>query len=153
MKPKKDYLVGVRPMDRTIERLVRMTGDVKNSDLLNQLLTTVAKIGREKFTRGDLKILNTTLKELRYTFHVFEPYRQVRKVSIFGSARTKENTAIYRSAIEFAGQMTKKGWMVITGGSTGIMRAGHEGAGSAHSFCKRDGLIFIEGNTSRNKSG
>ncbi len=134
MKPKKDYVVGVRPMDRTIERLVRMTGDVKNPDLLNQLLTTVAKIGREKFTRGDLKILNTTLKELRYAFHVFEPYRQVRKVAIFGSARTKENTAIYRSAIKFASRMTKNGWMVITGGSTGIMRAGHEGAGSAHSF-------------------
>ncbi len=134
MNVKKDYQVGIRPVDRTIERLVRMTGDIKNPDLLNQLLTTVAKIGREKFTRGDLKVLNTTLKELRYAFHIFEPYRQIRKVAVFGSARTKENTAIYKSAREFGKLMAKSNWMVITGGSTGIMRAGHEGAGSASSF-------------------
>ena len=132
--PKKEYQVGIRPIDRTIERLVRMTGEIRNEDLLNQLLTTVAKIGREKFTRGDLKVLNTTLKELRYAFHIFQPYRQIRKVAIFGSARTGTSAPAYKSARRFSELMVKSGWMVITGGSTGIMRAGHEGATSARSF-------------------
>lgn len=134
IKSKKQYTVGVRPIDRTIERLVRMTGDLRSPDIINQLLTTVAKIGREHFTRGDLKILNTTLKELRYAFHIFEPYRHIRKVAVFGSARTKPTEPIYKSAIQFGKCMADEGWMVITGGSTGIMRAGHEGSGSALSF-------------------
>ena len=134
IKRRRDYNIGIKPIDRTIERLVRMTGELDNQDLIAQLLTTLVKIGREDFSRGDLKVINTTLKELRYAFRVFEPYRHVRKAAVFGSARTKENTAIYKSAQEFCKYMAQAGWMVITGGSTGIMRAGHEGAGRAHSF-------------------
>ena len=133
-KPRKPYAVGVRGIDRTIRRLVAMIGDIRNQELLLQIATTVAKIGREDFSRGDLKLINTTLKELRWTFRVFKPYRNVRKVTIFGSARTPETLPIYKSAVKFGRLMADADWMVITGASTGIMRAGHEGAGREKSF-------------------
>ena len=47
--------------------------------------------GSRAADRGDLKLVNSTLKELRYSFLVFEPYRELRKVVIFGSARTKHD--------------------------------------------------------------
>lgn len=129
-----NYSVGDKAIDRTIERLVRMSGETVNANLVRELFTSVAKIGKSKFTRGELKVINTTLKELRYAFRVFEPYSHIRKVAVFGSARTKENTSIYKSAIRFGKLMADQGWMVITGGSSGIMAAGHEGAGMANSF-------------------
>lgn len=136
LKPqrRKLYSVGVKPIDRTIKRLIAMTGDVRNQDMLLQIATTVAKIGREEFSRGDLKLLNTTLKELRWSFKVFKPYRHIRKVTVFGSARTPESAGTYQSAKEFGRLMSEVGWMTITGASTGIMKAGHEGAGRENSF-------------------
>ncbi len=131
---RREYRVGVREIDRTIRRLVAMTGDVRNADILLQIATTVAKIGQEEFSRGDLKLMNTTFKELRWAFHVFKPYRHIRKVTIFGSARTPPSAPTYRSAKQFSKLIADEGWMVITGASTGIMRAGHEGAGRDKSF-------------------
>lgn len=131
---RKQYRVGIKPIDRTIQRLVAMTGDVRNQDMLLQIATTVAKIGREEFSRGDLKLLNTTLKELRWALRVFKPYRHIRKVTVFGSARTPETAGTYQSAKRFGQLMSEADWMTITGASTGIMKAGHEGAGREKSF-------------------
>lgn len=97
-------------------------------------MTTVLRLRDEKVGRGDLKIINTALKELRYSSKVFSPYRGVRKVAIFGSARTPKHHAAYQQARAFAREMTRHGWMVITGGANGIMGAGNEGAGPAKSF-------------------
>jgi len=58
----------------------------------------------------------------------------VRKVSIFGSARTPEASADYGAAAEFGRKMAEAGWMVITGAGGGIMAAGHGGAGADPSF-------------------
>ena len=98
------------------------------------MVTTVLRLRDEKVERGDLKIINTALKELRYSFKVFSPYRPLRKVAMFGSARTPKTALLYRQAKEFARQITRRGWMVITGGATGIMNAGNEGAGRDKSF-------------------
>ena len=49
-------------------------------------------------------------------------------VSIFGSARTKNNNHYYNLAEEIAIMLTKKGYGVITGGGNGIMEAGNKGA-------------------------
>ena len=49
-------------------------------------------------------------------------------VSIFGSARTKNNNLYYNLAEEIAIMLTKKGYGVITGGGNGIMEAGNKGA-------------------------
>ncbi|GAA4432548.1 TIGR00730 family Rossman fold protein [Bremerella cremea] len=105
----------------------RRTIEINN--LLEQIRQTADKLQRDAATRGDLKLLARSLKELRYAFKVFTPYRDKRKVTIFGSARTAPDHPTYLAAQEFAAQMARDSWLVITGAGSGIMEAGHRGAG------------------------
>jgi uncharacterized protein (TIGR00730 family) len=98
------------------------------------MLRTILKLGQEDASRGDLKILNRTLKELRYAFKIFAPYTAVRKVSIFGSTRVAESDPYYLVAKDLGRRLTEEGFMVITGAGPGVMQAGHEGAGREKSF-------------------
>ena len=132
--PKKPYSLQNEQSNTAIQKLIADAGGGEDSDLLNQMITTVLKLQDEKVDRGDLKVLNTTIKELRWAFRIFRPYRSTRKVSVFGSARTKKTNPAYQAAIQFGKLIAKSGWMVITGGSSGIMQAGNEGAGSENSF-------------------
>jgi uncharacterized protein (TIGR00730 family) len=52
-------------------------------------------------------------------------------VSIFGSARTKEEEEHYQTAFNIAERLVKHGYGVITGGGPGIMEAGNRGARAA----------------------
>ena len=106
----------------------------ENEDLLSQMMVTICRLEADGVDRGDLKILNTALKELRYAFKVFTPYGEIRKVSIFGSARTSEDHPQYLEAKSFAEMIRSEGWMVITGAGDGIMRAGNDGATREASF-------------------
>jgi hypothetical protein len=49
-------------------------------------------------------------------------------VSIFGSARTKQDNPYFRMAEEIACQLTAKGFGIISGGGPGIMEAANKGA-------------------------
>ena len=84
--------------------------------------------------RGDVRVINTAVRELRYAFRLFAPYAGKRKVTIFGSARTAPESTEYRQAVEFGRKIADAGFMVITGAGPGIMQAGHEGAGVERSF-------------------
>jgi hypothetical protein len=81
-----------------------------------------------------VRVIQTALRELRFAFRLFAPYRDRRKVAIFGSARTKPDKQEYQQAVEFARKISRAGYMVITGAGPGIMQAGHEGAGPENSF-------------------
>ena len=116
------------------QQLARELEDVPDGDLIGDMILTTLKLLRDKNNRGDLKLAAKSFKELRYALKVFTPYRDVRKVSIFGSARTPEDHADYKQASAFAKQMAAMGWMVITGAGGGIMAAGHGGAGPDPSF-------------------
>jgi uncharacterized protein (TIGR00730 family) len=105
-----------------------------DADLAREIVTTALLMGREQVSRLDRKIVNSSLKEMRRAFRVFAPYKGVRKVSIFGSARTVQGDPEYEAAKEFSRQIAERGWMVITGAGPGIMEAGQEGAGVARSF-------------------
>ncbi len=118
---------------RLLEWLKRGQGSV-NEDLLAEMLQSLLKLGANESNRGDLKILNRALKELRYAFKLFAPYRAVRKVSIFGSTRVAEGDHYYRMAMGLGRRLAEEGFMVITGAGTGIMQAGNEGAGKEQSF-------------------
>lgn len=107
---------------------------VPDGDLVAEILFNALKLLRDQTNRGDIKLINKSLKELRYAMKIFAPYRDVRKVSIFGSARTHEDHADYVAAAEFGRKMAEAGWMVITGAGGGIMAAGHGGAGAQPSF-------------------
>ena len=82
----------------------------------------------------DLKLLSRAIRELRRAFAVFEPYRRQRKVTIFGSARTPRDAPQYAQAEALGRKMVEQGWFVVTGAATGIMEAGHRGAGRDHSM-------------------
>ncbi len=105
-----------------------------HEDLISEMMVTLCRLARDECGRGEIKILNTTLKELRYGFKVFAPYSDVPKVSIFGSARTPPEHPQYIQAVKFAELIRLAGWMVITGAGDGIMRAGHDGATRESSF-------------------
>jgi len=123
-----------RAREEAIKRFIAEFAGGPNADLLEEMLLTVCRLSADRVDRGNLKILNTALKELRYAFKVFAPYRDVRKVSMFGSARTPEDHPQYQEARRFAEVIEKEGWMVITGAGDGIMRAGHHGATRGSSF-------------------
>lgn len=102
---------------------------LESQDLIDMMRRTVDRLHLDGTTRGDLKILSRTLRELRYAFKVFQPFRRRRKVTIFGSARTQPDHPAYIQAVDLSRRMAEHGWMVITGAGGGIMEAGHKGAG------------------------
>ena len=117
-----------------IREFLAKYGSEANNDLLADMITTVCRLAKDDCGRGELKLLNRALKELRYGFKVFAAYTDIPKVTIFGSARTTEDDPQYLEAMKFAELIEKAGWMVITGAGDGIMRAGHHGAKREASF-------------------
>ncbi len=101
----------------------------RTEDLIATIKEYADKLENDGSARGDLKILSRALRELRYAFKVFTPYRNRRKVTVFGSARTQPEAPSYQQAVDFGGAMAAQEWMVITGAASGIMEAGHRGAG------------------------
>jgi len=128
------YTTGDPKIDARIAELLQPFGDDLKQRLLTELMTSVYRLGKDRASTIDLKILNTALKELRYAFAVFRPYRHIRKVATFGSARVSAQHPAYAMAQEFGRLMAEAGWMMITGAASGIMKAGHEGAGRLASF-------------------
>ncbi|MDD5774672.1 MAG: TIGR00730 family Rossman fold protein [Candidatus Omnitrophica bacterium] len=141
-KISKDYQVGDKAADRLIDELVSMCSAEQAGDLLREILTSAVKLGMESRDTGDLKLVNNALKEMRYAFKIFSPYRDTKKVIIFGSARAKKTSAEYLMAEELAGKVTAKGYMVITGGGPGVMEAGNKGALPGKDFALNIRLPF-----------
>ena len=142
MKNKKSYKTGREDLDKIIADLAKRSLSVNNADLIEEMLTTVVKLGLENDERGDLKLINMALKELRYASKIFIPYRDQRKVVIFGSARTRKDSDEYKMTVKLSELIVKNGFKVITGGGPGIMEAGNKGAGRKESFSLNIKLPF-----------
>ena len=121
-------------IDQKIRELVQESGCTESCALIEQLIGSVLKLSRDKIGVADLKLFNRSLNELRYAARVFAPYRHIRKVVVFGSARTDPSEQEFISAEEFSRKMREHGYMIITGGGDGIMGAAQRGAGREHSF-------------------
>ena len=121
-------------LKRRIQDLIAYKGGGKNTDLVEDIIVNALKVLNDVEDRGDVKVIQTALRELRYAFKMFAPYVHARKVTIFGSARTLPSRVEYQQCVEFAKKMAAAGYMVITGAGPGIMQAGHEGAGIEKSF-------------------
>lgn len=134
MVGRRPYNTGQTQVDRKIAELLESFGDSFDRELLAEMVTSIYRFGRDGASTIDLKIVNSAVKELRYAFKVFQPYRHVRKVAVFGSARTPRGELSYEMARAFGRIMAQSKWMVITGAASGIMKAGHEGAGREASF-------------------
>lgn len=131
---KKGYKTGLEEHDALIERLAELCALPEDKDLIKEILTTGVKLGLEKANHPDLKLINSALKELRYSFKIFSSYRDIRKVAVFGSTKSKKGSPEYKLAEEFSRRIVKERYMVITGAGSGIMEAANKGAGKEKSF-------------------
>ncbi len=128
-------------LDEMIDNLMDKVG-VHHPDMIREMIVTALKAGQESDYLADLKLMRTTMKEMRYTNKVFGPHRDRKKVTIFGSARTEPDEPIYQKCVEFSRMLAERGYMAITGGGGGIMQAGNEGAGAENSFAVNIRLPF-----------
>jgi len=127
------YDLGNPDLDARLADLVAGATSSENGDLIAEMMVTALKLGRDGASRGDLKLINTSLKEMRYSNLVFSRHDEP-KVTIYGSARIGEEDPNYRITLEFASIMAESGWGVITGAGPGIMEAGSRGAGMDNSY-------------------
>jgi len=128
---------GTADPSSVVDALIREAGgDPTGFDgrLVAEMIATSLKLLREGHDTGQLKLINSALKEMRYAYRVFNRYSDRRKVSIFGSARTPPGHPDYVAARDFGQRIAREGWMSITGAGDGIMRAGHEGTQRESSF-------------------
>ena len=121
-------------LKRRIQELIAHKGGGYNEDLVEDIIVNGLKLLKDVKDRGDVRVIRTAVRELRYAFRLFAPYAEKRKVTIFGSARTLPSKQEYQQCVEFARKIKDAGYMVITGAGPGIMQAGHEGAGLENSF-------------------
>ena len=121
-------------LQQRIRELISFKGGGCNEPEVADILENALKLLTDVKNTGDVRVIRTALRELRYSFRLFAPYAHIRKVTIFGSARTKPSELEYQQAVEFGRKIAKAGFMVITGAGPGIMQAGHEGAGLENSF-------------------
>lgn len=128
-------------MDELIDQLMDKAG-VSHPEIIREMILGALKSGQENDYLADQKLIRTTMKEMRYTNKIFAPYRQRKKVTVFGSARTTPDEPIYKTCVEFCRMLTARNYMVITGGGPGIMQAGNEGAGVENSFAVNIRLPF-----------
>lgn len=122
------------PFDERVRQLVRDWGAEKSPELIEEMIVTALKMARDQMGVADLKLINRSVKEMRYAAKVFAPYQHFRKVVVFGSARTLPGAPEFELAEDFAREMVAQNYMVITGGGEGIMGAAQRGAGREHSF-------------------
>ena len=121
-------------LQRRIQELIAFKGGGHNEAQVADMIENALKLLADVKDTGDVRVIQTALRELRYAFRLFAPYARVRKVTIFGSARTQSDKVEYQQAVDFGRKIVKAGFMVITGAGPGIMQAGHEGAGPEKSF-------------------
>jgi uncharacterized protein (TIGR00730 family) len=131
---KAERALGDPELKRRIQDLIAYKGGGHNPDLVADIIENALKLLTDVAPRGDARVIQTAVRELRYAFKLFAPHSASRKVTIFGSARTAPSKQEYLQAVEFARKIADAGWMVITGAGPGIMQAGHEGAGPERSF-------------------
>jgi len=134
-RTRRQYSTGDADLDR---RLMALVEELKLAPVdarsTYELLVTAIRMASEPLSRLDRKLINASIKEMRYAFNVFSKYRDRKKVSVFGSARTPPGDPNYQLAKELGLRMAEAGWMVVTGAGPGIMSAANEGAGQESSF-------------------
>ncbi len=125
---------GNEGIDAQVAALVERWGADHSPELVEEMIGTILKMARDRMSVADLKLFNRALKEMRRAARMWVPYKDIPKISIFGSARTSPEAPEYKAAEAFARRMREEGFMIITGGGDGIMGAAQKGAGRERSF-------------------
>ncbi len=123
-----------RQLEELLDGVEARFGRTESREALRQMIVATLRLASDRASRGNARLLANALKELRHAFRVFAPFEHVRKVVVFGSARTERDDPAWEQARRFAAGVVAEGWMVITGAGEGIMGAAQEGAGRAASF-------------------
>jgi uncharacterized protein (TIGR00730 family) len=120
--------------DEKVSSLLESLGVSKDFRISEEFVSEALGLITDQPDTLDLKIASAAITEMRDAFTMFAPYRGIRKVSIFGSARTKPDDPLYDQTRRVAAKLADAGWMVVTGAGPGIMKAGMEGAGVENSI-------------------
>src|SRR5215813_1739111 len=88
-------------LKRRIQELIDYKGGGYNQESVADIIESALKILTDIEDSGDVKVIQTALRELRYAFRLFAPYAASRKVTIFGSARTQPTKLEYLQAADF----------------------------------------------------
>ena len=136
---------GDKTIDERVSQLVHDWRCGARSALIEEMIITALNVGHDDAGFGELKTINRSMKEMRKAMQAFAPYRNERKISVFGSARTKPGLPEYEAALLFAEQMRERGFMSITGAGDGIMGAAQKGSGRDMSFGLNISLPFEQG--------
>ena len=126
----------------SFDSIQRSSSDIRQ---LNRFITTVTELVSGPSSSLDIKIASAAIEEMSRAFTMFAPYRDVRKVSIFGSARTTADSPIYALTAATAKALAENNFMVVTGAGPGIMEAGMVGAGVEKSIGVSIRLPFESG--------
>lgn len=135
----------LKSLQTQLTALIDQLPTLQHGKWIQRALSVLLRLAGEEIDRLDWKILTASIQDMERAFQVFYPYRHVRKVTIFGSARIAPGTPEYKLASEFARYLVQQGFMVMTGAGSGIMEAGHEGAGPEMSFGLNIQLPFEQG--------
>ncbi|TFE72073.1 LOG family protein [Methylacidiphilum caldifontis] len=128
------YSTGKPEIDKKIDEFLQATGIEENRREYFEMIATIVRFASLNPPYADIRLVNQSLKEVRYAQSIFQPYKAFKKVTIFGSARIQPQSPEWIIARDFAKLMVESGFMVITGGGEGIMRAAQSGAGKDKSF-------------------
>ena len=131
--------------DTSIEELLDEMDLGRKRRLGQQLVESALALLTDQPNQLDLKIAGAALEEMREAFKMFAPFRDIPKVTIFGSARTQMADPLYMQARDVAAKLAEAGWMVVTGAGPGIMQAAMEGAGRDMSIGVSIRLPFEQG--------
>ena len=94
-----------RLIEELVDRAEETYGQRSGADFVRQVVVSAIRLLGDDASTGDLKLINSALKELRHSFQVFAPYKHVRKVAVFGSARTAPGHPDWEQARSFAERM------------------------------------------------
>lgn len=111
-------------------------------EMVAELIENVISVAELDAETEDLRMAVSAIDELLAAFNLFAPWRDVPKVTIFGSARTRPDDPLYALAGELAAAMAERGWLTVTGAGPGIMEAATRGAGTDHSLGVNINLPF-----------
>src|SRR5918998_2140897 len=123
------YRTGNDAVDERLVEVLDEVGAERDRDQLFEILVSGVRLAADRADRLDLKIANAALKEMRAAYNVFAPYREIPKVTIFGSARTRPDDPLYAQTTSLAAALAERGWMVVTGAGPRLLTPGMEGAG------------------------
>jgi len=123
-----------RQLEELLDGVEAKLGPSTSRESIRQLVVASLRLVSDRAGRGDVRLIANAVKEMRHALRVFAPYEHVRKVAVFGSARTQPGTPAFEAARRFGERIVAEGWMVITGAGDGIMGAAQAGAGREDSF-------------------